>query len=142
MGKKLSKMTKNSVRCAHYLRKHTSYDCNLWYTCVKWYLQAFFFNFFKILIFWIVRGVKGKKMVQNDKKICLLHSISQEPYIIWLSFMVHMCKMIISPGVFFSFSKFWFFGLLGGEGVKWEKTVQNDKFFCLFHIILQEPYTI
>ena len=42
------------------------------------------------------------------KKFCLSRSISQEPYIIWLSFMVQMCKMIISPGCFFNFSKFWF----------------------------------
>ena len=28
-------MTKNSVRCAPYLRNHISYDCYLWYTCVK-----------------------------------------------------------------------------------------------------------
>ena len=68
------------------------------------------------MTFWVVMGLKQQKMVQNDKKILLLHTISQEPYIIWLSFMVHMCKMIISPGVFFSFSKFWFSRLLGGEG--------------------------
>ena len=41
-------------------------------------------------------------MIQNDKTFCLSHSISQEPYLIWLSFMVQMCKMIISPGVFFN----------------------------------------
>ena len=40
--------------------------------------------------------------------------ISQEPYIIWLSFRVHLCKMMIYPGVFFIFWKFWFFGLLVG----------------------------
>ena len=70
--------------------------------------------FFKILIFWVARGVKGQKAVRNDKKFCPLDSISQEPYMIRLSFMVHMCKIIISLGMFFIFSKFWFFGLLGG----------------------------
>ena len=35
-GKKWSKMTKNSVHYTQYLRNHTSYDCHLWYTCVKW----------------------------------------------------------------------------------------------------------
>ena len=30
------KNTKNSVCHAPYLRDHTSYDCHLWYTCVKW----------------------------------------------------------------------------------------------------------
>ena len=47
------------------------------------------------------RQVKGQKTNQNDKKFCLSCSISQEPYIIWLSFMVHLCKMTISPVVFF-----------------------------------------
>ena len=40
------------------------------------------FHFFKNLFFWVVNGVKGQKMAQNDKKNCLLHFISQEPYII------------------------------------------------------------
>ena len=61
------------------------------------------FFFFLILIFQVVRGIKGQKMVQNDKKFCLSRFISQEPYIIWLSCMVQMCKMIISPGAFFNF---------------------------------------
>ena len=86
---------------------------------------GFFFHFFKILIFQVFREVKGQKMVQNDKKFCSSHSISQELYIIWLSFTVYMCKMIIYLGVSFSFSKFWFFGLLGGKrgknGTKWQK---------------------
>ena len=36
-----------------------------------------FFNF-KILIFWVVRGLKWQKMAQNDRKFCLSHSVSQE----------------------------------------------------------------
>ena len=67
-------------------------------------------------------------MAQNDRNFCPLYSIFQEPYIIWWLFMVHMCKMIISPGVFFMFSKFWYSGLLlgGGGGTaknapKWKK---------------------
>ena len=79
-------------------------------------------GFFLILIFWVVRGVKEQKMVQNNKNICLSYFISQEPYIIWLPFMVHMCKMIISPGVFFSILKFWFSRLSGSwESKKWPK---------------------
>ena len=88
-----------------------------------------FFHFSKILIFWVHRGVKGQKMVQNDKKFCLLPSISQESYIIWLSFIVHICKMIISSGVFFHFSKILIFWV--HRGVKGQKMVQNDKKFCL-----------
>ena len=30
--------------------------------------DVFFFYFFKILIFWVVRGKKGQKIVQNEKK--------------------------------------------------------------------------
>ena len=29
---------KKSVCCSWCLRNHISYDCHLWYTCVKWYL--------------------------------------------------------------------------------------------------------
>ena len=73
----------------------------LMHTMIKWwYLQVFFFNFFKILIFRVVSLVKGQKMTQNVKKFCLSCFISHEPYIIWLSYMVHMCKMIISPNIF------------------------------------------
>ena len=56
-----------SIFCAPYLGKHTSCDHNFWYTCVKrWYIQVFF-HFYKILIFWVIRGVKGKKVAQNEK---------------------------------------------------------------------------
>ena len=60
-----------------------------------------FFHFFKILIFGLLGGYKGKKWSRMTKN-CLLDSISQEPYIIWLLFMLQMCKMIISPGTFFN----------------------------------------
>ena len=103
-----------------------------------------FFIFSKFLIFQVVRkgggGGLGQKIFQNEKKFCLLHLISQEPYVIWLSFMVHICKMVISLGVFFFFSKFWFFRLFGG--LKGQKTVQNDKNLCLSHSISQEPCII
>ena len=90
-----------------------------------------FFQFFKILIFHVVRGVKGQKAVQNDKKFCPSRLISQKPYIIWLSFMVHVSKMIISPGSFFIFSKFWFFRLLRGlNRKKW------SNFFHFFKILI------
>ena len=44
-------------------------------------ISRYFFNF-KILIFQVVRELKGKKMAQNDQRFCLSHSVSQEPYII------------------------------------------------------------
>ena len=63
-------------------------------------------------------------MVQNDKKFCLSCSIYLESYIIWLCFMVQMCKMIISPGVFFNFK---IFILRVIRGLKGQKVAQNDK---------------
>ena len=95
-----------------YLRNHASYDCHLCYICVKlWYLQVcvFFFSFLKKLWFSGFLGGGGKrakKLVLNDKKFCLSHSRSKEPYIIWFSFIVHMCKMVISLGFFSFFHNF------------------------------------
>ena len=131
-GKKYS--PNNSVHCTLYLRNHkTSYDCHLWYTRVRWWLQAF--SFFQNFDF----SVKGQKMVQNEKRFCLLYSISQEPYIIWLSFVVDKCKMIISPVFFLYFFKilvFWFV-----SGIKGQKMTQNDTKLCVAPIY-QEAYTI
>ena len=85
-----------------YLMNSISYDHEFWRTCVKWwYLQAFFL----LYIFGFSRQLgreKGKKWPQMTKTFCPLHFIYQEPYIIWLSFMVHLCKMMMSPGVFFT----------------------------------------
>ena len=74
------------------------------------------FQFFKILIFQVFGVVEAQKTDQNDKKFCPTCSISQEPYIIWLLFMVHIWKMIISPDIFFFFFKI--LGTLGGRGKK------------------------
>ena len=77
------------------------YGHNFWYTCVEWgNLQAFFL-FFKILIFWVFRGLKGQKITyvtrQND----------------------YMSRM------FFPF--FQNFDFSGVRRVKGQKTVQSDK---------------
>ena len=75
----------NYIHHMPYLRNSIAYDHEFWHIGVKWwYLQAFFFIFCFILIFWTDSKVKGQEMVQNGKKFCLLHSISQEPYIMWL----------------------------------------------------------
>ena len=68
-GQKMVQNDKNYVCSTPFLRNHTWYGCHLWCTCVKRYLQVFFFYFFKILIFLVVKEVKGQKIVQNDKKI-------------------------------------------------------------------------
>ena len=84
-------------------------------------ISIYFFHFFKILIFLVVRRVKWQKMAQNDKKFCLSHSISQELYLIWLWFLAHWYKIMVSPAIFFIFSKFWFFRFLveGKRAKKW-----------------------
>ena len=59
-----------------------------------------FFIILKVLIFQVVRSVKGQKMAQNDKKFCLSLRISEPvPHMI-LAFFVDMCKMMISPANF------------------------------------------
>ena len=86
--KKNSPKWEITIREVPYLRKSIAYDRDFWYTCVEtcvewWYLQAFY-HFFKILIFWVSSIVKGQKMAQSDKKLCLWHFISQQPYIIMI----------------------------------------------------------
>ena len=72
--------------------------------------SRYFFHFFKIVVFWVVRrvGVKRQKIAQNDKKIPS-NSVSQKLYFIWLWLLVHMCKMVISAAIFFFFFFFSFF---------------------------------
>ena len=119
-AKNWSKLRKKSVCCTPYLSSHRSYNFYLWYKCVYWYYLHEFLSFF-------------------FKKFHLLCLISQKLYIIWSSFVVHKCKMIICAGAFFIFSKFWFFGLFGeSKDKKW----QNDKSICLLHFISQELYII
>ena len=87
-----------------------------------------FFHFLKILIFWVVSGVKGQKKAQHEKwKLHSSRVVSQEQCRIWLWFLVNLCKMI-SPGVFYVFSNLIFRVV---EGIKGQKSVQNEKKFCL-----------
>ena len=55
---------------------------------------------------------------QNFDSWGLSHSTSQELYIIWLWFSVHMSKMMISPVFFFIFLKFWFWGVSRSKRAK------------------------
>ena len=73
-GKKWPKMTRNYVNHTPYLRKHIIVD--FWYTSVKWWHLQCFFNLFKILIFWVVKGLRVPKMTRNYKKLCLSLNIS------------------------------------------------------------------
>ena len=75
---------------------------------------------------------KGEKAVQNGRQFCLSRSISQEPYIIWYSFMVQMCEMIISPGVFFNFKLLIFQVVRGWKGKKWPKMTKISVYRTLY----------
>ena len=129
----------NYIHHRPYIRNSITYDHDFWWTCVcvKWWcLQAFFSLFWN---FYFLGKLGGKRAKSSPKwKITIInpsHAISQEQYSIWSWFLVHLCKIIISPGLFFIFSKFWFFWFLGG--VKGQKIVQNGKKFCLSQSISQ-----
>ena len=88
------------------------------------------FIFFKNLFFLIVRGVKGQKMSQKNKNFCRSHSVSQEPYIMWIWVLVHLCKTMTSPAIFFlSFKILIFFGDKGRKGAKGDPKLLIS--FCL-----------
>ena len=109
---------------AHHISGTIHHEIIIFGACAKWWYLQDFFSFFQNFDFLGV--LVGQKMTKwpKMKRFCLSHFISQEPYILWFSFMVCMCKMI-SSGVFFIFLKFWFSGLLGGKRVKncpkWQK---------------------
>ena len=54
--------------------------------------------FWKSWFFWVVRRVKGENMAKWQR-LRPLHFISQEPYIKWFWFMLHMAKRTISPKI-------------------------------------------
>ena len=118
-------MTKNHVCRAPYFRIHISYHFNLWHTNVKWKSPGFFFFFSKLWFSRLFRAGKWAKIVQNDKKLCLSCFISQEQYIIWSPFMVHMYKTVLSLGGFSFFQNFDFWVVRGikraDNGPKWQK---------------------
>ena len=57
-----------------------------------------------------------QNMVQNGNTN-LSHSVSQELYLIWLWFLVHMCKMMISPAIFFHFFKILIFQVFQSSSI-------------------------
>ena len=97
----------------------------------KMIFPGVFFNF-KILIFWVFRGLKGQKVAQNDKKFCLSDSVSQELYIIWLWFLAHACKMMISPANLFIFQNFDFWSFYGGKRAKGDLKLPISVCFALY----------
>ena len=81
-----------------------------------------FFHFLKILIFWVVRRVKGKKRPKMTKKHVFL-ALYPRNHTSYDTFMLHMCKRIISPGFVFTF--FPNFHFCGQYGKKWTKIAKN-----------------
>ena len=83
-----------------YFRKHTWYGCNFWYSCVKWWHLQMLFSFFKKFYFSRVLGGNMAKNGQRWQKILShSHSVYLELYLIWLWFLVHLCKMMISSAI-------------------------------------------
>ena len=59
--------------------------------------------------------VHAKKFSFAAQKLIHAKISTNKVYIIWLWFLVHMCKMMISPAIFFILYKFWCFRFLGGQ---------------------------
>ena len=133
-------MTKNCPSCFISQEPYIIWMSFMVHLCKMILSPEVFFIFFNIMIFSVVRRVKVQKMNQNDKKFYPSCSISQEPCIIWMSFMVHLCKMIISRGVFLIFFKIMICWVI--RWVKGQKMNQNDKKFYPSCSISQEPYII
>ena len=119
---------KNNYIChVPYLRNSIAYDHNLCYllsnddTC-----RCFFSVFSKFWFFELLWGKCIKKRVQNNKKFCVMLHISRTITLYGyyrLLFMVHFCKMIISPSVSFIFH---FFEILIFPGVRGSKRVKSS----------------
>ena len=92
---------------------------------VCFFVFFFFFHFLRILIFQVFREVRAKYSPKWKTKIISVIHLSQEQCSIWSWFLVHLCQMIISPGVFVNFFKILIFGV--ASGVKAQKMVQNEK---------------
>ena len=124
------KMKNNYICHAPYFRNSKAYYQYFWYTCVRWwYLLVFFHLSFEIYIFGAVRRVKGQKIAQNEKwQFHVSHAICQEQYSIWSWILVHLCKMIISPGIFFSLEVLSFWAIRGKRAKnspKWKITITS-----------------
>ena len=109
---------------------HMPYLRNSIYSMWSWFLVQLYKMmistgvFFIVLKFW-GRGVKGKSIAQNENNNYFCHM----PYLrnsiaLWSGFLVHLCKMMISPSFFIIFDIFIFWAV---RAVKEQKMAQNDK---------------
>ena len=98
---------------------------------------AAFFIFSKFCLSGLLGG-GGVKRAKNGPKWqkILSHSVSQELHLIWLWFLVHMCKMMISPAICFIFSKIWFFWVFQSSSInaKMKFCVSHPPHVCDFFI--------
>ena len=132
-GNKWPKMVKNSVMtCISGTLHHIIFIFGT--HLKKDNITRHLLHFLQILIFGVNSWEKSIKNDPNDKKLCLSHSISQEAYIIWSWFLVHMYKMMTSADAFLIFfSKFSFSRFL--MGLKGNKLAQKDcdcGFWCTY----------
>ena len=93
--------------------------------------------FFQNFDFCVITGLKEQKLAKITKNFCLSRFIYQDPYIIWLPFMVHLRNGISRR--FFHFFKILIFRVV--RGLKGQKMVQKEKKFCLSCFMSQEQFT-
>ena len=140
-GKKLLKMKNGYIRHVLYLR-NSIWSWFLVHLCKMVISPSVFFNFFKILFFGIVTGVKWQKIAQNHNKLCLSRFISQEHHTSYDCHLWYTCVKWWYLHVFFSFvQNFDFLGCLG-VGVKRAKNSPKWQKLCLSCSISQKPYII
>ena len=91
-----------------------------------------FFIFSKFWFSGLFKEMEGWAISQKWSKmtVSLCISGSQELYFIWLWFLVHIYKMMISPVIFFIFSKFWFFWVFQSSSVNAKR-----KFWGVPHLL-------
>ena len=82
-----------------------------WCTSLKWWHLQRFFHFFKILVLWVVRRGGGKRAKNGPKwQKIMSHFVSQELYLIWLSFWYTSVKWWYLQQIFSFFQKSYFSG--------------------------------
>ena len=113
----------NYICCMPYLRNSIAYDHDFWYTCCRkwWYLRGFII-FSKFSFSGLLVGAKNSPKWQKNLFVALY---ILEKILIWSSFVVHKCRMLISPYILFHFLKILIFNIVIGG--KQQKVVQNDK---------------
>ena len=139
-GKKWPRMTKNSV--VLHISGTIQHDYYLWYIhlCKMMISPGVFFIFFKILIFWIVKGLKGQKRSKMTKT-SVTFNISGT-----IHHMIVICgTQVWSDNIskqFFHFYKILIFWVV--RRVKGQKMTQDDKKQSVvpFYLSNHAPYDL